>query len=61
MFRFGSIKRSVSSHSKALSKNTTRMGGDFLKDLKGPALLLRQGHGNTFAAEMRERHAGYCI
>jgi len=39
MFRFGSIKRSVSSRSKALAKNTTRMGGDFLSDLKAPALL----------------------
>jgi len=35
------------------------MGGDFLPDLKGLALLLRQGHGNTFAAEMRQKHAGY--
>ena len=60
MFRFGGIKRSVSSHSKALAKNTTRRGGDFLPDLKGPALLLGQGHGSTFAAEMRQKHAGGC-
>ena len=53
MFRFGSIKRLVSSNSKALTKNTTRMGGDFLSNLKGQDLLSRQGHGNTFAAEMR--------
>lgn len=41
MFRFGSIKRLVSSNSKALTKNTTRMGGDFLSNLKGLTLLLR--------------------
>lgn len=41
MFRFGSIKRLVFSNSKALTKNTTRMGGDFLSNLKGLALLLR--------------------
>ena len=40
MFRFGSIKRLVSSSSKVLTKNTTRMGGDFLSNLKGLALLL---------------------
>jgi len=36
-----SIKRWVFSNSKALIKNTTRMGGDFLSNLKGQALLLR--------------------
>jgi hypothetical protein len=41
MFRFGSIKRLVFSNSKVLTKNTTWMGGDFLSNLKGLALLLR--------------------
>jgi len=41
MFRFGSIKRLMSSHSKVLLKNTTRMGGGFLANLKDLALLLR--------------------
>ena len=61
MFRFGSIKRLVFSNSKVLTKNTTRMGGDFLSNLKGLALLLRLGHGNTFAAEMRQKHTGYWV
>ena len=41
MFRFGSIKRLVFSNSKVLTKNTTRMGGDFLSNLKSLTLLLR--------------------
>jgi hypothetical protein len=41
MFRFMSIKRLVSSNSKALKKNTTRMGGDFLSNLKDSVFLLR--------------------
>jgi hypothetical protein len=41
MFCFMSIKRLVFSNSRALIKNTTRMGGDFLPKLKGLALLLR--------------------
>lgn len=61
MFRFGSIKRSVFSTSKALAKNTTQMGGDFLSNLKGLALLLRYEHEITFAAEMRQKHAGSWI
>lgn len=41
MFCFMSIKRLVLSIGKALIKNTTRMGGDYLSNLKGPALLVR--------------------
>jgi len=41
MFRFMSIKRLEFSNGKALIKNTTRMGGDFLANPQDPALLLR--------------------
>jgi hypothetical protein len=41
MFCFMSKKRLVFSHSRALTKNTTRMGGDFLSNPKDQALLLR--------------------
>lgn len=46
------------SNSKALIKNTTRMGGDFSSNLKDLALLLRQEHGVTFAPEIRQKHTG---
>ncbi|WP_257785934.1 hypothetical protein [Flavobacterium crassostreae] len=35
-----------------MTKNTTRMGGDFLANPQGLTLLLRKEHGNTFALEM---------
>ena len=41
MFCFMSIKRLVFSNSKALTKNTTQTGGDFLSKPQDPALLLR--------------------
>lgn len=41
MFCFMSIKRLVFRNSKALTKNTTRMGGDFLANPQDSALLLR--------------------
>ena len=59
MFCFMSIKRLVFSNSKALIKNTTWMGGDFLANLKDQALLLRKEHGVTFALEIRQKHTGF--
>lgn len=47
------------SNSKALIKNTTWMGGDFLANLKDQALLLRKEHGVTFALEIRQKHTGF--
>jgi len=35
----------VSGKSKALAKNTTRMGGDFLARPERPGLAFAKGHG----------------
>lgn len=43
------------SSGKALIKNTTRMGGDFLSNLKGMALPARKEHGGTFAPEIKNK------
>ncbi|WP_199117841.1 hypothetical protein [Pedobacter sp. ASV28] len=53
-----SIKRLVPSAGKALSENTTRMGGDFLANPQDLALPVRHGHGVTFAPEMGQEHTG---
>lgn len=52
MFCFMSIKRLVFSTCKALLRNTTRMGGDFLANQKDLALEGRKEHGVTFALEI---------
>jgi hypothetical protein len=37
------------------------MGGDFLSNLEGMALLVREEHGVTFAPEIGQQHTGSLI